>query len=139
MTTVNAPSRVARLAVERAEQALAGDPNNGSALGHGAYSLAALGETERAREWIDRALLIDPDNMVMRYNLACTVAVHFDDVDLALSLMEPWLTSLVMVRHAEADPDLDRIRDDPRFVAMLEAAKTRFGAANVVEPGRAEG
>jgi adenylate cyclase len=130
--------RVARLTVERAEQALAGDPNNGSALGHGAYSLAALGETERAREWIDRALLIDPDNMVMRYNLACTVAVHFDDVDLALSLMEPWLTSLVMVRHAEADPDLDRIRDDPRFGAMLEAAKVRLGGANVAQPGGAE-
>ncbi len=32
---------------------------------------AILDDAVRTREWIDRALLIDPDNMLMRYNPAC--------------------------------------------------------------------
>ena len=50
---------------------LAQDPNNATAMGFGALALATLGEGERAKEWINRALLIDPDNMNARYNFAC--------------------------------------------------------------------
>ena len=32
------------------------------------------------------------------------------------------------INHAKVDPDLDYIRDDPRFKAMLEAAERRVGA-----------
>ncbi len=73
---VEATARAARTSLARVEKALSQDPSNGSAMSFGVSALAALGEAERAREWIDRALLIDPGNMTMRYNLACALATE---------------------------------------------------------------
>ena len=39
-------------------------------------AMRCSGEEEKTREWIDRALLIDPDNLNMRYNFACVLAGH---------------------------------------------------------------
>ena len=41
-----------------------------------AAAMRSLGDEDRAREWIDRALLIDPDNLNMRYNFACVCRVR---------------------------------------------------------------
>jgi adenylate cyclase len=125
----------ARSAIERAERAIAQDPTNGTALGGGAYCLAASGDEDRARDWIRRSLLLDPDNLSMRYNVACTLALKLRDVDGALETLAPYLakvTSATRIRHAEADPDLDPIRGDPRFTKMLSAAKQRLGMAETV-------
>jgi hypothetical protein len=35
--------------------------------------------------------------------------------------------SPTQIKHMGADPDLDPIRDDPRFKQMLAAAKQRLG------------
>jgi adenylate cyclase len=120
----------ARTAVERAERAIAQDPTNGTALGGGAYSLAACGDEDRARDWIRRALLLDPDNVSMRYNVACTLALKVGDAHEAIDALIPYfetVTSAEGIRHAEADPDLDPIRDDPRFKQMLAGARKRLG------------
>ena len=69
-----ATRRAAEITLARAEKTLAQDPNNGAVTGWGVGALAILGEAERAKEWINRALLIDPDNMHMRYNFACGLA-----------------------------------------------------------------
>ena len=55
--------RVARIALERAEKAVAADRSNGTAMVTGVAALAALGEADRAKDWMRRALLIDPDNL----------------------------------------------------------------------------
>ena len=120
----------ARTGSERAERAIAQDPANGSALAGGASCLVILEEEDRAREWIERALLLDPDNLNMRYNVACALAVtHADN---AIDALEPFfetITSATRIRHLEADPDLDSIRDDPRFQKLLASAKQRLGLA----------
>jgi adenylate cyclase len=46
--------RAAREVVARAERAVAQDQGNGSAMASGASALAALGESERARNWTAR-------------------------------------------------------------------------------------
>jgi len=47
-------------------------PSRGSRPAHlGIAALIQIGEKERAREWIDRALAIDPDDPLTRYNVAC--------------------------------------------------------------------
>jgi hypothetical protein len=38
--------------------------------------------------------------------------------------------SMAMLNHAKADPDLDIVRNDPRFQAMVAAAETRLSAAD---------
>ena len=52
--------RAAELALKRAEAVLAHDQNNSMVAGYSAYALAALGEGERAKARMERALLIDP-------------------------------------------------------------------------------
>ena len=110
------------------------DPDNGAALAFGALSFAAVGQLERAREWIDRALLLDPDNMYMRYNLAWPVLSFFDDKEGALDLLEPALAKAgnTLISLAEADRNLDPLRDDPRFQKMLSDARQRLAAAAAV-------
>jgi adenylate cyclase len=124
--------RVAQITLARSEKILAQDPNNGTAMAYGAVALAALGEAERAKDWIDRALLIDPDNMNARYNFACSMTTYLKDPDAALKLLAPVFETLAIgfLNHAKADPDLDRLRGDPRFKAMVAAAETRLAAAN---------
>lgn len=124
---MDAAHRFARITVARAERVLAQDQSNGAILGHGAYSLACLGQGERAKDWIERALLIDPDNLIMRYNLACALATQLKDTEAALALLPPYFAelSLSQIKHAEADPDMDSLRADPRFQQMLAEAKAR--------------
>jgi adenylate cyclase len=122
--------RAAKTALERAERAVAHDPTNGPALAVGASALCMFGDDERARDWIARALLLDPDNLSMRYNLACSFARELGDPEAAidtLGLFFEKVNSPMHIRHLEVDPDLDEIRDDPRFVSMLAAAKQRLG------------
>jgi adenylate cyclase len=111
------------------EPVLARDPDNGAALAFVALSLAALGELERARGWIERAKLLDPDNLYMRYNLAWPLIAFFKDKEAALDLLEPALarSGRNLVSLAMADRNLDPLRDDRRFVEMLKRAQQRVG------------
>jgi adenylate cyclase len=123
--------RIARVALQRAEKAVAQDRSNGNALGAGVAALAALGEWDRADDWMRRALLIDPDNLLMRYNFACTLARSRSEPDAALRMLAAVLERDTgrVVTSAPTDPDLAGLRGDPRFQAMLAAAEARLAAA----------
>jgi adenylate cyclase len=126
--------RIARITLARVEKMLAQDPNNATAMGSGALALGVLGQGERAKEWINRALLMDPENMNARYNFACSLASLFKepDVDAALELLEPVFETLAagFLDHTKVDPDLDPLRGHPRFKAMVEAAERRLAKAS---------
>jgi adenylate cyclase len=135
-----ARNRAARLCLERAERALASEPTNGSAISNGAYALGMLGEQDRAREWIERGLLLDPDNLSMLYNLACVLTVALHDDEAALDVLQPYferVNTAPQIKHTEADPDFIRVRDNPRFQTMLAATKKRLGIVAAV-PEKAE-
>jgi adenylate cyclase len=124
--------RAAQTTVERVQKALSKDPANSAALASGSAALAILGEEQKAKDWIHRALLLDPDNVMMRYNLACCLTAGLKDNDRALEVLVPYFERTVsptQIRHIDADPDMDRIRDDPRFKEMLAGAKQRLGIA----------
>jgi adenylate cyclase len=91
--------------------------------------LAVLGEPERAREWAERALELEPSNYILRYNIGCAYATELDDHERALDLVEESLTHLGIdhVRHAGNDPDMASVRDHPRFAKMLADARQRLG------------
>jgi adenylate cyclase len=127
-----AARRSAATVLTRAEKALAQDPNNGTVTGYSAYALATLGEAERAKERMSRALLIDPDNLNMRYNFACALLIHLKETEAALDMLGPVLEKLAIgfLNHAKADPDFITIRDNPRFKAMIAAAEARLAAEN---------
>jgi adenylate cyclase len=121
--------------VSESQLAVQQDPSNGAALGILAGGYAILGEKEKTREWIDRAMLVDPDNLNMRYNFACVLAI-MGDKEAALKMLQSALSlaGAYTVRVAETDTDFDSIRDDPRFQAILAQAKQRLGIEVEAEP-----
>lgn len=125
--------RSALLALTRADKILASDPNNIVVTGYSAYALAALGEAERAKARMDRSLLIDPDDFNMRYNFACTLSVHLHDKQAALDMLGPVFAQISsnFIAYAMVDPDLDLIRDEPRYQAMVAEAQARHAAEAV--------
>jgi adenylate cyclase len=115
--------------VKRAEETIAKDPANVAALAHAASGLSILGQEVQAREWINRASLLDPDNVSTLYNLACALNCELADQDAALDMLERFferLTSTTILKHIQVDPDMLSLRDHPRFNSMLTAAKKRM-------------
>ena len=120
--------RAARRALERCEKIVAVEPDNGSAMGFAVGALAALGEAERAKEWAERALLLDPDNINLRYNFACSLITDLHEFDAALDMLAPRFETMgiEVLNWVKTDPDLDPVRDHPRFKAMLAGAEARL-------------
>ncbi|NJD31728.1 MAG: TIR domain-containing protein [Gammaproteobacteria bacterium] len=118
-----------RRAMARCEKILAEEPDHSGALGFLVTSLAGLGQAERARAWTQRALLFDPDNARLHYNLACAMS-RLGDAEAAVELIEPWIDQ---VSHGwllwmRSDNSLDPIRNHPRFVAMMDRCARRLDA-----------
>jgi adenylate cyclase len=128
--------RAAKMVFERVEKALAANPRDAAAVGNGAMALAVIGEDEQAREWAERALDLEPENYILRYNIACAYAMELDDHQRALDLVEDSLAHLGRdhVRHVQADPDLEALRDNPRFTTMIAASKARLEGTDLA-PG----
>jgi adenylate cyclase len=129
--------RAARQSLDRVEATLAKDPTNGAALAAGASSLMMLGEIDRGKDWLQRALLLDPDNIMVLYNAACSLTFRNADLEGALDLLETYfgrLQSPGNLHHAEIDPDMDPIRESPRFKAMIAAARKRLGIEELTPP-----
>jgi adenylate cyclase len=124
--------RAAKIALDRAEKAVAQDRSNGYAMAVEVSALAALGETDRAKDWINRALLIDPDNLNMRYNFACALAAWLNDADAALAMLGSVLERDPggLLQDTKNASDFAGLRDDPRFQAMVAAAEARLAATD---------
>lgn len=120
--------RAARRALDRVEKLLAKEPDHGSALSFGTAALFVLGETERGKAWIERALILDPDNINMRYNLACTLINQAGDEEAGLDLLEAMIDHLQpeALNWWKVDPDMNSVREHPRYKAMIAAAEARL-------------
>ena len=112
----------ARRSLARAEAAIAERPDDADALAFGAGLLAILGETERTKDWAERASIMEPDDFYLNYNLACAYAV-LGETELALDRLEQVLSPSLLRSQKEFmlhDSDLDKLRDHPRFIALIK-------------------
>ena len=105
------------------------DPDNGIALAIGANSFAAMGQLDKARQWVSRAERFDSGNLFMRYNLAFGLAAVLGDKNAAIDMIGPVLAKggPSTIRLAAVDPNLDNLRGDDRFRGMISDAFARLG------------
>jgi adenylate cyclase len=117
----------ARMGLKRAEEALRKFPESSRPAQLGACSLASLGEVDKAKEWIDRALAIDPDDTHIQYNAACTWA-QLGENERALDLLQKWASHVGRENRdwMEQDPDLDSVRDNPRYRKILDLIEAKI-------------
>lgn len=114
-----------QIGIKRAEVALKLHPENSRPAQLGAAALARIGEPEQAKAWLRRAMEIDPDDNHMRYNAACAYA-QIGEIDLAFEMLDLWIEKAAtnLLLWFQADPDLNPIRDDPRYQRLLDRANS---------------
>jgi adenylate cyclase len=129
---IQSPLRLeaARHALARAEKLIAIEPDHGLALSFGVGALFALGERERAKDWAERALLVDPDNLNMTYNIGCGM-IKAGEIAWGLDLIEATVKATLRgnLNWIKTDNDLDAVRDLPRFKQMMAEAEERLAKA----------
>jgi serine/threonine protein kinase/Flp pilus assembly protein TadD len=112
--------QASRRAYDTARKHLELTPDDPRALYMGAMSLTALGETEKARDWNRRALEMDPDDPSVLYNIACAFALEGQTKEAILTLQKAIDNGFGHWSWIEHDSDLDTLRGDPEFTALLE-------------------
>lgn len=114
--------RYMELGLKRAEEESRRNPDNPDALELAASVLAANGDFVRARDWLERALAVDPSGQKTDgYNLACIYAL-IGETDKALGWLEHIMKSLghSQKEWMRSDPDFKSLRDHPRFLKLLD-------------------
>ena len=107
--------------MDHAERELTLHPDNPRPAYLGAACLVTLGEQDRAREWLSRALAIDPDDILTQYNVACVHSM-LGEVEPAFDLLERLLPHANQETKSwlTLDSDLDALRPFPRYQKLLE-------------------
>ena len=100
---------------KRVERFLQMYPDNQRAYYLGAFVYLELGDEQKAHQWVEEALRIAPNDFATRYNVGCFYA-KVGDRDKAFENLRGSLASRSWV---ENDPELDSLRDDPRFAEYL--------------------
>jgi Flp pilus assembly protein TadD len=90
----------------------------------GAAALSGLGESEKARDWNRRALEMEADDPSVLYNIACVFAREELKPEAIKALSKAIDNGFGHWRWIENDTDLDPIRGEPDFNALLERKPT---------------
>jgi TolB-like protein/Flp pilus assembly protein TadD len=113
------------------EKHLKWHPDDARAYHLGAGSLIILGDVERAKSWLMRAVEMDPDDSVVLYNVACNLSI-LGEADKALDYLGRAIQiGTVNVAWMRNDEDLANLRGYPRFAEMLESLEEQEGCARL--------
>jgi tetratricopeptide (TPR) repeat protein len=108
-----------RRAWQCAEKHLELHPDDARALYLGANALCQLGERARSLDWAQRALAIDPEDCGILYNIACVYALQGKTDEAIDCLGKAMNHAYWYKRWAQNDTDLDSLRSNPRFQALM--------------------
>jgi TolB-like protein/Flp pilus assembly protein TadD/tRNA A-37 threonylcarbamoyl transferase component Bud32 len=96
-------------------------PDDARAYYFGAGAALAGGQKDKALNWLERALAVDPEDPLILYNVACVYA-QMSKTEEAIDCLERTVSHggtghREWMRH---DSDLDSLRGNPRFEALLK-------------------
>jgi adenylate cyclase len=113
--------KYAEMGVRRAEEAVRQHPEWSRPAQLVAAALASMNRGREAREWLERALAVDPDDNLALYNAACTYAL-LGEKERAIELLQRWAPHAGIEKRLwlRADTDFDPVREDPRFLQILK-------------------
>ncbi len=112
-------------AKEAAERQMAMHPDDARTATIRAVALCRTGHAEDGLAWAERALMIDPEDAGIRYNVACLYSVE-GRLDDALDCLTRALRAGFGKREwLDRDPDMDALRDHPRFNALMAEVDAR--------------
>jgi adenylate cyclase len=115
-------------ALEVAERHMDLNPDDPRAATMRAVSLCRLGRLEEGKEWAERALVIDPADAGVRYNVACLFALE-DEPERAIDCLEEAIAAGFGNREwIGQDPDLAALREHPRFRELIGDLGDRLSA-----------
>jgi serine/threonine protein kinase/Tfp pilus assembly protein PilF len=112
-----------RRALDALELQLDLNPEDTRALTLGAGCLARLGQGTKSVEWIHRADSIDPDDAVIVYAIACVYGILEFREEAIKYLKRAVQAGFGNFGWIENDPDLERIRNDPRYQSIIKSLK----------------
>lgn len=107
-----------RMALRAIEKHVELNPDDARAFTIGAVALCRLGERQAGLRWAERALSIDPTDAGIQYNIACLFALEGEHTRAIHCLEAAVQAGFAHKDWVEKDPDLDSLRDDPRFKAL---------------------
>jgi len=97
------------------------NPDDARAANLAAGVFASLGEAEPAIKYAERSLAIDPEDPMLLYNVACMYS-SLGRIDQAISCLERAVEKGFGHREwIDNDPDLNAIRDNPKYQAIVDA------------------
>ncbi len=105
-------------AIEVAKQQLVVNPGDVRALYMGAVAWARIGRRKEALAWAAKALALDSEDSAVLYNVACLYAV-LQRKEEALTCLRKVVRSGWRKEWIKNDPDLDSLRDNPKFQRLL--------------------
>ena len=103
------------------EERLSLNPSDARASNLLAATYANFGDAEKAMDYAERSLAIDPDDAMLLYNVACTYSL-LGKVDDAIGCLEKAVDKGFGHKEwLDHDPDLNALRDNPRFQTIARA------------------
>jgi adenylate cyclase len=97
------------------------------ALSFGAGLLIRLGDRARAKEWLLRTEIVAPDDPVVQFNVACSLA-QLGEGERSLDVLESAARNMssAIISWIKDDTDLVSLRDHPRYKALIAREEARF-------------
>jgi len=106
-------------ALAAADRVLENSPDDVRALYFSAGALINLGQRQKGIERLEQAVALKPHDFAVLYNAACGFA-YAGDLERSLDLLDRAVdTGRGFRAWIEADPDLDPVRDSPRYRQIL--------------------
>jgi Flp pilus assembly protein TadD len=96
-------------------------PDDARAVTMGAVCLCRTGDRVRGLEWAARAVSIDADDAGVSYNVACLYALEGENPKALACLEQAVHSGFGNPEWLEHDPDLEGLRGDDRFQALVAA------------------